>query len=230
LPVAVPPRAVKAARLLVRPAGGAFPGVDTTLAEASEVRREQLLNLEWLSDGTYALLYRLTGDPDAVRDLLADHRDVIEADVVSGAERAGTDPVYVFVHTEERPSLSALLAIAEDHALLMDPPFAVTDEGIAITVAGDAGALRSAFAEAREAVPIEVVWSGGYEPGADAPLARLTGRQREALEAATDLGFYERPRETDYEELGEVLECAPSTANELLRRAEASLVTTVLDR
>lgn len=219
---------MKAARLLLRPEGGAFPGVDTALAEAPGVEREQLLNLEWLSDGTYALLYRLAADVQAVEAVLADHPEVIDHDVVTGADPERS--VYGFVHTEERPSLSALLTIAEENALLMEPPFAVTDEGIAITVAGEAGALRTAFASAREEVPIDVVWSGGYEPGGGAPLARLTDRQREALETATDLGFYERPRETDFEELGAALSCAPSTANELLRRAEARLVTSVLDR
>ena len=221
---------MKAARLLLRPEGGAFPGVDTALAAAGDVTREQLLHLEWLADGTYAMLYRLGGESARVRALLADHPKVIDLDVVDGPPDGAGPTTYVYVHAEEEPALSDLLAVAEDHALLLEPPFELTADGIVVTIVGEAGAIQGAFAAASERIPIEVMWSGGYEPGTKTPLARLTDRQREALRVAVDLGFYERPRETDFAELGGALDCAPSTANELLRRAEATLVTGVIER
>jgi predicted DNA binding protein len=58
---------------------------------------------------------------------------------------------------------------------------------------------------------------------------RLPDRQRKGLEATDEPGFYERPRDPDYEDLGAALDCAPSTANELLCRAEARLVSAVLE-
>ena len=42
---------------------------------------------------------------------------------------------------EERPALSELVAIAERHALLVEPPFDLTDDGVAVTVAGEATEL-----------------------------------------------------------------------------------------
>jgi hypothetical protein len=46
------------------------------------------------------------------------------------------------VHVEERPALSELLAIAERHAHLLGSPFDLTDDGVAVTLAGEATELR----------------------------------------------------------------------------------------
>ncbi|MDZ7730630.1 MAG: helix-turn-helix domain-containing protein [Natrialbaceae archaeon] len=89
--------------------------------------------------------------------------------------------------------------------------------------------LQAAFEEAAEAIDVDVEWSGGYDPAGSDVLSRLTSRQREAIQTAYELGFYEKPRRTSYEEIADALECAPSTANELLRRAETAIVSSVLE-
>ena len=224
----IPTRGVsmKAVGLRLRPDEGAFPGVDRAFARAADVTREDLSNLEWLDDGTYLLLYRLRADgQEAIESVLASHEEVIEYDVVESA----TGTFAAFVHVEERPSLSALLALVDEHALLLQQPFSFDPDGVTVTVVGSGDALQGAFADVGEELPVDVEWTGEFEPDRDSALARLTGRQREALQAAFDLGFYETPRVASYEAIGEALGCAPSTANELLRRAEAALVAGVLD-
>jgi predicted DNA binding protein len=214
--------------LRLRPTEGAFPGVDEALARIPGVTREGILHLEWLADGSYAMLYRVTGGDEArIGDVLTDHDQVVQHDVVA----AGAAQFYVFVNVVEQESVSALLAIVDEHRLLLDPPFRVTPDGLCVTVAGDGDALQAAFADVADVgVPVEVEWTGGFAPEESSVLAHLTERQREALSTAHDLGFYERPRAASYEEIGRALDCAPSTANELLRRAEAALVDAVLDR
>ncbi|WP_435346880.1 helix-turn-helix domain-containing protein [Haloarchaeobius sp. HRN-SO-5] len=218
---------MKSVGLRLEPADGAFPGVDEALANLPGVRRDGLRNLERLGDGTYAMLYRVVGgSADDLDAVLAAHEDVLQHDVVP----AGEDRHYVFVNVVGRESVDALLDIVEEHRLLLDPPFRVTDDGVRVTVAGPAESLQAAFADAAEVdVPVEVEWTGGFAPEESSVLARLTGRQREALSTAHGLGFYETPRRASYEEIGRALDCAPSTANELLRRAEAALVDAVLD-
>jgi predicted DNA binding protein len=56
----------------------------------------------------------------------------------------------------------------------------------------------------------------------------LTDCQRTALEPAHDLGFYETPRTVTYDDIAAELGCAPTTANELLRRAESRIVEALL--
>ncbi|MCT9097325.1 helix-turn-helix domain-containing protein [Haloarchaeobius sp. HME9146] len=218
---------MKSVGLRLRPAEGAFPGVDEALAGIPGVTREGIQHLEWLADGTYAMLYRVSGgDEVAIGEVLTAHDEVLQHDMVS----AGADQYYVFVNVAEQESVSALLQILDEHRLLLDPPLRVTDDGLCVTVAGDGDALQAAFADVTDVeVPIEVEWTGGYRPGEPAALSRLTDRQREALEAAHSLGFYETPREASFEDIGEALSCSPSTANELLRRAEARVVSSLLD-
>jgi predicted DNA binding protein len=58
--------------------------------------------------------------------------------------------------------------------------------------------------------------------------ARLSERQREALAAGLELGYYETPREASQEDVADSLGCAPSTAAEHLQKAEATLARSAL--
>jgi len=55
----------------------------------------------------------------------------------------------------------------------------------------------------------------------------LTDRQQEAVHAALEHGYYEVPREGTVEDVAATLDCAPSTASNHLRKAEARLVEAV---
>jgi len=216
---------MRVARLHLAPEAGAFPGVDRAIAATPGLRREALLNMEWLADGSHALLYRVGGGPpERLQGVLDDHEEVLGTDVVPTG-----DEQVAFVHVRERAALAELLAIAEAHALVLDPPFPFTDEGVRVSVVGAESALQDAYTEIAGAVPVSVTVEGvgEYEAGGG-PLARLTERQRTAIETAHRLGFYETPRAVSYEDIAAELDCAPTTANELLRRAEARLVDALL--
>jgi hypothetical protein len=59
--------------------------------------------------------------------------------------------------------------------------------------------------------------------------ARLTGRQREALEAALELGYFQIPRQVSTAELGDELDVTGQAVSERLRRALATAAEMVLD-
>lgn len=189
------------------------------------MEREQLVHFEWLNDGSYSLLYRLrVANSSSVEAVLDDHPEVLASEIRESGEHW-----YCFVHVTEQDLLSELLAIADENALLIERPVQFVSEGVALTVAGTAAGLQGAFQDATNAVRVDVEWSSKYDPGTGDALCQLTPRQREALRTAYELGFYENPRRSDYQELAEALDCAPSTANELLRRAETAVVGTVLE-
>lgn len=215
---------MRAVELHLMPEGGAFPGLDEALAALEAVSRDSLLNFEWHNDGSYTMLYRLSGSREALANLLEDHDQVERYDIVSDDGH-----LYAFVNVREREGLSRLLSIVDKHGLLLETPFEYTDEGVTVTVAGAEPALQTAFASAvEEEIELEVEAAGEYEPDAPVGVERMTDRQYEALVAAHDLGYYETPRTVSFEEVAAELDCAPSTANELLRRAEGALVSSVL--
>jgi len=216
---------MRAVELHLLPENGAFPGIDTRLAELEGINREALTNLGWHSDGSYTLLYRLSGtNMERLEAAVEKQPDVRRYEFVIEGEQT----VYAFLHVSEREILSELLAISEDHALLLEPPFRFTKQGVRVTIAGEESALQSAFDAVKERISVDVEWMGGYSPNQADPLNRLTDRQREALMTAHELGYYETPRTVSFEEVATELDCASSTANELLRRAESKIIDTVL--
>ena len=61
-------------------------------------------------------------------------------------------------------------------------------------------------------------------------LGRLTEREREVLETALERGYYETPRTTTLEALGEVLNVSDVAVSKTLRRVERKTLTDAVDR
>lgn len=64
---------------------------------------------------------------------------------------------------------------------------------------------------------------GGYE-GRKRPLDQLTDRQREVIQTAYDMGYYQVPREVSTEDISTKLDLDSSTVAEHLQRAERNLL------
>ncbi|WP_436900975.1 helix-turn-helix domain-containing protein [Halovenus halobia] len=216
---------MRAVELQLLPEGGSFPGIDTTFSSLGAVSRDAVMNLGWHSDGSYTLLYRLTAQSlDPLREAIESNEDVQQYELIVEDETN----VYAFLHVSEHEVLSELLTITEEHALLLEPPFRFTERGVRVTVAGEQASLQRAFDDVTDRIAVDVEWMGGYSPDRADTIGRLTERQREALSTAHELGYYETPREVSFEEVATELDCASSTANELLRRAESKIIDAVL--
>ncbi len=216
---------MRAVELHLLPEGGSFPGIDTTFSSLNDVSRDAVMNLGWHSDGSYTLLYRLTAQSlDPLREAIESNEDVQQYELIVEDETN----VYAFLHVSEHEVLSELLSITEEHALLLEPPFRFTERGVRVTVAGEQESLQRAFNDVTDRIAVDVEWMGGYSPDRADTIGRLTDRQREALSTAHELGYYETPRQVSFEEVATELDCASSTANELLRRAESKIIDAVL--
>jgi hypothetical protein len=212
-------------RIALTPEGGQFHELDGVVDGAHGVVRDQLASIDLLQDESILLLYRLVTDR-SVDDLdqLLSAPDCVRSSRVA----AGEDGQYALCHVDPAEPLRTLLSIADEQALLVDDPIEFTDDGsMLVTVAGTERALRRGVAAVPESVTVRIEGVGDYHPAGGSE-SLLTSRQREALQAAVRLGYYEEPRETTCEEIAGVLDCTSSTANSLLRGAEARLVETYL--
>jgi len=211
-------------RIVLTPTEGTFHELDAVIDRTPGVTREQLAYIDLLQDESILLLYRL-GTDRSVHDLDAvlSAPDCVRSSRVAGGD-GGDDGQYALVHVDPAEPLRTLLSIADEQALVVEHPIEFTDDGsMLVTVAGTEAALRRGVAAVPDSVGVRIERVGDYRPtdGAD---SLLTPRQREAIQLAAELGYYEEPRETTYEEIAELLGCTSSTANSLLRRAEARLV------
>lgn len=130
--------------------------------------------------------------------------------------------VYVVGFTA--PALSEAIPDRADALVgTCDPD--VTDDGATMSFVGPQDAIRGiveAFSESGVSPTLEAL--GEYD-GTDGPLEALTQRQREVLETAYDLGYYEVPRAASATDIAAALDLDPSTVTEHLQRAERNLLT-----
>ena len=131
------------------------------------------------------------------------------------------DHLYVLAITA--PELPESLAeTAADLVGTCDPD--LDDDGATLSLVGPHGAISDQLSEYEAAGVSPALRRIGRYRGPEHPLESLTDRQREVLEAAWDLGYFEVPKAAGAEDVASELDLDPSTVNEHLQRAERNLL------
>nr|WP_305794491.1 helix-turn-helix domain-containing protein [Halomarina rubra] len=197
------------------------------LAGLRDVSRESVWYADAFVDGTGLLGYRLSGDPSVLDGPLDRRSDVLGYEVV--ADHDGSTVLYL--HVDSGEPAGTLVELLSAYRLLVETPFAFTDEGLRVTLVGTAAALRGALGD----LPSNVEWTvERHVPFAavetdDGLLAGLTDRQRETLEAAVDVGYYDVPKSGDRADVAARLDCSASTVGKHLQKAERHIVTRLFE-
>ncbi|MFC4551272.1 MULTISPECIES: helix-turn-helix domain-containing protein [Halorussus] len=193
----------------------------TLLAERAYVESAQMVH--WNAAGeTLTHVFRVEGDRERFAAELAEMPEVCSFDLtpVEG------ERFYAYVRAETTPLQREMFRTYEEGGLVVTSPLQHTDGGgVSFDVVGTPAALQAAFESAPDGVRVDVERVGGSgADGADAALGALSPRQREAVAAALELGYYDVPRTASSEAVAERLDCAPSTAAEHLRKAESNVL------
>lgn len=215
---------MKRARLRVRPPRSATSAVHRAVQSTDELGEATLLSGGTDPDDPTEL-FSVEGEESAVRDALAD-REAVRSFEVTTVDDGAT---YVHVRETEAADQRRLSAVFTAGTLVATLPIRYRpDGGVEFTVVGASDDLRTAVERASDLADVTVLAVGDGWTG-PAPGARLTDRQREVVEVASALGYYENPRRTTQDEVAAELGLAPSTVAEHLRKAEARLVADALD-
>ena len=215
-------------RLRIGPVGdgGELPAVYRVLSSAPYLDR--VVGLHWnFSGDRIGMLLRMEGDIDAFRGEIRRIPDVIEFEVTP----SGDGRFYAYLQDEVGETSRRLFETFTRSGLLVGPPLVYGGDGsTTLSVVGPIDEIRSAVAAvpAPFEVSIHEVSGMGATPG----LARtlLSERQREAIETAVDVGYYDVPREGSHEAIATRMGCASSTAAEHLRKAESKILRTMFAR
>lgn len=206
-------------KLTITPTDRAIHPIDGFVADHDAVTREALLHVDARADGTTVLLYRLLGDKDAFADDLAARSSVRDHEVVDVA-----DGFHVFLQVGSA-AMGELVEVSHDHALIIDTPLEFVDGGLRATLVGTHNNLREALSRMPDCIDFTVDNAGPYVPGGEDLLSPLTDRQLEVFRTAVDEGYYDVPRRATHKDIAATLDCAPSTVDEHLRKAESRVVT-----
>ena len=191
------------------------------LIDASDaVDRDVLVHGNTLGDEDTFLFY-VVGDREPYAAALAAAENVVDFEITGIDDRS----FYTFLR-QRRPDIDeATFAAFQRTGVIVVPPIQFLPDGVAtLTVVGEAEALQSALESLPDGVEVTVERVGDYDWRQSLFDPGLTGRQREAVRAAVEVGYYAVPREGSVEAVAAALNCSASTAAEHLRKAEAAVM------
>ncbi|WP_123536124.1 helix-turn-helix domain-containing protein [Halosimplex salinum] len=156
------------------------------------------------------------------------------ADVLGGVESttrthlvAGDGGTYAFVRQSDYELPGPVVDLVAESNVVFVPPVRFEASGaVRFEAVGETDALGAFYAELSDQFPTEIVRARQFQQWS-AP-ATLTERQRTAIEAAVAVGYYDVPRSGSVADVAAAIDCAHSTAGELLRRAESAVLTAIV--
>lgn len=190
------------------------------LCESTELDREIVLGGQSV-DGVETITSFVYGRPEAYESLLTGRESILEYDVTPDE-----DGFFLYLRQELGPDGMSMLDSFAKETVVIVPPIEFRSDGtMRTTVVGHPDDLRALSGSIPDGVSMEVL-----QLGDDVVSVRssISDRQKHALEVAWDVGYFDVPRRNGIETVAEELDCAVSTASELLRRGQANAVSQLL--
>ncbi|WP_226007543.1 helix-turn-helix domain-containing protein [Natrinema salinisoli] len=212
---------MKSMRIELEYTSEAIPSLHEAICESPRIEREVIVGGQAV-DGVETITSFVYGDADAYEPRLADLENVLEYDITPA-----DDGFFCYLRRElDSEGVSLLNALSQETVVVVPPIEVRSDRTIRLTIVGHSSALSAVVDEVPERLTLDVRW---VSEDVTVTEPSVTDRQLVALRAARDVGYYEIPRTAGIEAVADELECAVSTASELLRRGEANAVDRVLD-
>ncbi|WP_123537969.1 helix-turn-helix domain-containing protein [Halosimplex salinum] len=202
------------------------PPLFDRLANTPDIDRARVLDWNLTSEDAM-LLFAVDGDPSPLTDSAPEFRGVERCEV-SGENEEGAR-VLVHVRRSAVPIFSCLASALDAGGLIVRTPVVFRDGEVHARIVGDPGPLQDAFERQGDDIEVRIDEITSTPSVDDGSTNGLSDRQREAVVAAKELGYYESPREATHEDVAAVLGCSPQTAGDHLRKAEAKLVDAAMD-
>lgn len=149
---------------------------------------------------------------------------MIDFEIHSGHE----DSFYVYSHEKVNSRDSYFLEVLQKFGVFFDLPteYPVNDDEQRIRLIGDHSGLQGIIESFPEeiGVTVERLDTFGSVSNRTVIPPALTSRQQEAVTVACEVGYYDVPRTGSMDDIASQLGCTKSTASQILRRAESSVM------
>jgi len=204
----------------------AVPAFFDLLANAPEIEEARVLEINTTVDGVETVLFAIDGDTAAFAAEAAETPGVDSVEVADYDE--GPSYALLVMRPLETPLFDAIHHGNRLSGFVVRTPIVYRDGAMHGRVVGATEELQRAFDKSPDAMDIDVEEIGEFRGRLDEIETTLSERQREAVEAALALGYYEQPREATQADVAAELDCSPQTAGTHLRKAEAKVMQAVL--
>ena len=194
------------------------------LANAPYVERAKTTHWNF-SGEEIGIMHYVEGDQEAFRTDIESLADVHDHELTPAGERS----FYAYLMCATTEPARELFGTLTRGRLVVIPPLEYAPNGtVSLSLVGTSAEIQAAIDGVPDPVKVEVTEISGLETASNAVETLLSDRQREAAVSALELGYYDIPREASHEDVAVAIGCAPSTAAEHLRKAEAKLLRSVL--
>jgi len=204
----------------------AAPTFFNLLANSDAIEEARVLEVNTTVDGVETFLFAIDGDTDAFASGAAETPGVESVEVADYDE--GPSYALLVMRPLETSLFDALHRADPLSGFVFRTPMIYRDGAMHGRVVGDPEALQRAFGDMPEVFDIEVEEIGRFRGTLEEPATTLSERQREAVDTALALGYYDQPRGATQADVAEVLDCSPQTAGTHLRKAESKVMRAVL--
>lgn len=203
------------------------PPVFDLIARSAAIEESRVLDWNLSTADVVTVFYAIRGDSHSFED------GARNVDALTDFEVAVIDDGFfhalLTIDGSQIPLLRELLSTMSRPGLVILTPVVYRGGQVRIRLVANSGILQSTVERLPSAVDVTVREIGSMPSPATTPHATLTDKQREAVQVALDLGYYETPSAVNHEEIAARLGCAPSTASEHLKKAEARLVRATME-
>ncbi len=137
-----------------------------------------------------------------------------------------------YLYVQDRPSetdTALVEALTRAQLVLVSPVAYLADGTVELTLVGPGQAVQRAVDAVPDPIDVDVLEVGTYDSRRLDTGSTLTDRQFAAVAAAVETGYYENPRDGTVADVAERIDCAPGTAAEHLRKAEARVMAGLVD-
>ncbi|RZH67209.1 helix-turn-helix domain-containing protein [Natrinema altunense] len=211
---------MKTVRLTLRYDAATIHPMHRFVAESDAFDAYRMVHGNFAGDDDNAFIFHVVGDPDVYEAALADTGRVSDYELTRTGDRTFT----VYVRDLPAEVDARLLDLFTERSLVVLPPVEYrSDWTVRFSVVGESDDLRRVLEGIPDGIETTVDRVGEYD-GGDAAVGALTARQRETLRVARELGYFDVPRSAGVEDVAAELDCAPGTAAEHLRKAEAAVI------
>jgi predicted DNA binding protein len=198
------------------------------IRERDVVKYEELLswNIETGGDTEYELFY-VEADREPYEEVLASVSSVRWYEITD----IDDDSFYLYLCQETRPEDETWREAYTALNLVVLPPIIYNpDASFEMTLVGGGDDLRTLLDGLPSDVDTTVHAIGSFDRRHETVATDCTDRQFEALGVAVAEGYYDVPRTGSLAAVARELDCAESTASDLLRNAESAVIKRLITR
>lgn len=202
------------------------PAFFNLLANSDDIEEARVLEVNTTVDGVETFLFAIDGDTDAFEAGAADTSGVESVEVAEYDD--GPSYALLVMRPLETSLFDAIHRAGPLSGFVLRTPIVYRDGAMHGRAVGDPEALQRAFDDAPDAIDVEISEISRFRGWLDEPETALSERQREAVDTALALGYYEQPREATQADVAADLNCSPQTAGTHLHKAESKVMRAVM--